>query len=169
MSVEMIDSVDAHRITGRPRLVAGYIDGDYAWDHADWGLPPVEGAVKVLISVTGDTTSKLALSANVKDVENGDCTPKLAADWIRNKHREGKHGCTVYCALSALEAVWDACRGEAYYIWVADWTGRAHPVPRTVATQYTNNRAADIDLSMVYSSEWVEAIDAANRPWPLAA
>ena len=161
MTAEMIDTVDAARITGRPALVAGYIDGDYAWDREDWGLPAVRGAIKNLITVGG------SLIANTYDIENGDGTPEQGAQWIRAKQAAGKRGCTIYCARSNLQAIWEACEGLAYYIWVADWTGEPHEVPNTVACQYTNLRAADVDVSVVYSGEWVTAIDAANRPWPL--
>jgi hypothetical protein len=163
MSVEMIDTVNAARITGRPRVVAGYIDGRYAWDRADWALPPVRGAIKNLITVTG------LLIGNTADVENGDMTPADAPDWIRAKQEAGHRGATIYCQRSRLEEVWAACHDLDYYIWVADWTGEPHQVPGTIATQYANLPEPDIDLSSVYSGDWIRAIWAANEPWPLAA
>jgi hypothetical protein len=156
--VKMYDSVTAGDIPTSAQVVAGYIDGDYAWSADDWKRFP--DADKVLITVTG------SLTANVADVENGDMDPSQALKWIEDKQREGKRGCTIYCTLASLEAVWGACRGHAYYIWVADWTDSPHTVAGTVATQY-QNFGDSYDLSMVYSQEWLDAVTSANDPWPL--
>jgi hypothetical protein len=156
--VKMYDSATPDDIPTSAQVVAGYIDGDYAWSSEDWKRFP--DADKVLITVTG------SLNANVIDVENGDMDPVQAMQWIRSKQQAGMRGCTVYCTRSSLDSVWSACRGHAYYVWVADWTDAAHAVGGTVATQYSNV-GNSYDLSMVYSQEWLEAIAAANNPWPL--
>jgi len=153
----MYDSVTWENIPASAEVVAGYIDGNYAWPRQAWDRFP--NAEKVLITVSG------SLSANVADVENGDMTPAQAAQWISAKHNAGMRGCTVYCNRSTLAAVRAACKGLAYYIWVADWTDSAHSVSGTVATQYSNV-GTSYDMTMVYSQEWLDALDAANRPWP---
>ena len=154
----MYDSVTWEAIPANAEVVAGYIDGNFAWPRAAWDRWP--GAEKVLITVSG------SLSGNVADVENGDMTPAQAAEWIRAKHGAGMRGVTVYCSRSNLGAVRTACKGQCYYIWVADWTNNPHEIAGTVATQY-QNVGTSYDLSMVYSQEWLNAIDTANRPWPL--
>ena len=156
--VAMYDAVTPGNIPTSAQVVAGYIDGAYAWSKEDWNRFP--DAQKVLITVTG------SLTGNVADVENGDMTPDQGRGWIQAKQREGMRGCTIYCNRSTLPSVWSACRGHSYYIWVADWSGSAHPVNATVATQYRNVDNA-YDLSMVYSQEWLDAIYGANEPWPL--
>ena len=75
-------------------------------------------------------------------------------------------GCTIYSSLDNLPSVWSACRGHAYYVWVADWTNSAHPVSGTVATQYSNVDNL-YDLSEVYSQQWLDTLFRVNRPWPL--
>jgi hypothetical protein len=154
----MYDSVTPGNIPRSAQVVAGYIDGDYAWSSDDWEMFP--DAEKVLITVTG------SLTANVVDVENGDLTAAQAVEWIQAKQAQNMQGCTVYCSRSNLEQVWGACRGHGYYIWVADWTDSAHAVGSTVATQYSNV-GNSYDLSEVYSQEWLDILFEANRPWPL--
>jgi hypothetical protein len=156
--VTMYDAVTAGNIPTSAEVVAGYMDGEFAWSSDDWNRFP--NAEKVIITVTG------SLIGNVADVENGDMTPEQAVKWIEDKQREGKRGCTIYCSSSSLDAVWSACRHHCYYIWVADWTGSPHPVNATIATQYSNVDNA-YDLSMVYSQEWLDAISGANERWPL--
>lgn len=154
--IAMYDAVTPDNIPTSAEVVAGYIDGNYAWSKAAWGRFP--DAEKVTITVSG------SLQANVADVENGDMTPAQAAQWIDAKQRAGIHGCTLYCSRSNVGSVTAACRGRHYYVWVADWTNSAHPVPGAVATQFSNVNNA-YDLSMVYSQEWLNVIDEVNRPW----
>jgi hypothetical protein len=156
--VTMYDSVTPGNIPTSAQVVAGYIDGDYAWTSEDWARFP--DAEKVLITVNGD------LRGNVADVENGDMTPADALRWIETKQGNGIGGCTIYCNRSSLQSVWAACRGHAYYVWVADWTDSAHPVSSTVATQYSNVDNL-YDLSEVYSQQWLDTLFRVNRPWPL--
>jgi hypothetical protein len=156
--VTMYDAVTSTNIPTSAQVVAGYIDGDYAWTEEDWARFP--DAEKVLITVNGD------IRGNVCDVENGNMSPAEALGWIQAKQEKGIGGCTIYCSMAALQSVWSACHGHAYYIWVADWTDTAHPVPATVATQYSNVDNA-YDLSEVYSQEWLDVLFNVNRPWPL--
>jgi hypothetical protein len=156
--VTMYDAVTPGNIPTSAQVVAGYIDGAYAWKSEDWARFP--DAEKVLITVNGD------LRGNVADVENGDMTPASALRWIQAKQGKGIGGCTIYCSRDNLSSVLSACHGHAYYIWVADWTDSAHPVSGTVATQYSNVDNA-YDLSEVYSQQWLDTLFRVNRPWPL--
>jgi hypothetical protein len=154
----MYDAVTPDNIPDSAEVVAGYIDGDYAWSKDDWNRWP--DAQKVLITVTG------SLIGNVADVENGDFTPEQASKWIEDKQREGRHGCTIYCSRANLETVREACRGHAYYVWVADWTDEPHTIGGTCATQYS---CVDnlYDLTRVYSQDWLNLVGDANNPWPI--
>ncbi len=155
--VRMYDAVTPDNIPKSAEVVAGYVDGYYAWPGEAWDRWP--DALKVLITVAG------SIRGNVADVESGSMTSDEARKWIEAKHHAGMRESTVYCSRSSLEAVRAACEGQDYSIWVADWTGSPHPVHDTVATQYRN---ADnlYDLSMAYSQEWLDVINKANRPWP---
>ena len=155
--VTMYDSVTPGNIPASAQVVAGYVDGNFAWPREAWNRWPM--AEKILITVTG------SLTGNVADVENGDMSAASAAEWIKAKHNAGMRGCTVYCSRSSLGAVRAACEGLAYYIWAADWTDSPHEISGTVATQY-QNVGTTYDLSMVYSQEWLNTLDLANRPWP---
>jgi hypothetical protein len=159
--VRMYDAANPDHIPPGAQVVAGYLDGpDSAWPTAAWNRHPQ--AVKVLITTTGD------LRGNVADVENGDLTPADARGWIQAKQARGMRGATIYCSRARLAEVRAACRGHAYYLWVGDWTGTAHPLPGTVATQYAGGPDALCDTSMIYDQDWLDLIDQVNRPWPLA-
>jgi hypothetical protein len=160
----MYDSANPEGIPRNAEVIAGYMDGIYAWKHADWGMWP--DAEKVIISVGDDVQGTLA--ANVKDVENGAATAETAVEWVIAKERAGHHGATIYVARAGLAEVRAVCRGHSYYVWVADWTNEPHEVEGTVACQY-HNEGSSYDLSLVYSQEWLNAISEANRPWPLAS
>ena len=114
-----------------------------------------------------DRTSWKNLKSATESQKAAQLTADDARNWIVAKQKEHMRGCTIYCSQANLNSVWSACKGHAYYIWVADWTGSAHEVAHTVATQYSSvdNR---YDLSMVYSQEWLDTVQAANDPWPIS-
>lgn len=155
--VEMYDSATPGSIPGSAAVVAGYVDGDYAWPAEAWDRWP--DALKVLITVAG------APRGNVADVEAGAMTPEQARKWMEAKRDAGMRESTVYCSRADIGAVRAACAGQDYSIWVADWTGSPHRVDDTVATQYRNVGRL-YDLSTAYSQEWLDVINKANRPWP---
>src|ERR1700734_1849611 len=88
--VTMYDAAVPDNIPASAQVVAGYIDGSYAWTADDWKKWP--DADKVLITVTG------SLKANVADVENGAMTADDARNWIVAKQKEHMRGCTIYCS-----------------------------------------------------------------------
>lgn len=137
-------------------MVAGYINGSYAWTQADWDLFP--HAVRVQITVTAS-----ADAGDVLDVESGDATPGQTAGWIQRRKASGYYRPSIYCSLDVVPAVRQGTGayilGRDYDIWVADWTGSPHEVtavglPRATcsATQYENT--ANYDLSVVYDAGW---------------
>ena len=155
----MYDSVTWESIPAGAELVAGYIDGDFPWPRAAWARFARARKVTITTRAPGD------VRANVADVENGDFTPEQAAEWLRAKDAAGIHGGTIYCSLDSRDAVDAACQGLAYWQWLADWTGEAHELYNAVAVQYASIPSR-YDLSTVYNQQWLEILDAANRPWP---
>lgn len=150
-------------------MVAGYVNGDYAWTQADWDLFP--HAVKVQITITAS-----ANTGDVLDVESGNATPDQTAGWIKQRKASGYYRPTIYCNLSTVPAVRVGTGayilGEDYDIWVADWTGSAHevtaPGPGAAvacsATQYENT--ANYDVSAVYDDGWPHRTAPVTTPKP---
>jgi hypothetical protein len=137
-------------------MVAGYIDGNYAWTQAEWNLFP--HAVKVQVTVSSSVNA-----GDVIDCETGDATPAEAAAWVRKRRAVGYYRPTIYCSRSVIPAVRQATGnlvlGRDYDIWVADYTGTPHqvtapgtPAALCVATQYLNT--AGYDESTVYDDGW---------------
>jgi hypothetical protein len=129
--------------------VAGYVNGRYAWDAAEWSYFP--DAHHVLISVLST-----ANAGDVIDCEEGDATPAEAASWVKLRRAAGLYRPTVYCSKSLIpevrEATGSLVLGTDYDIWAADWTGTAHEVAGCAAVQYAS--AATYDVSAVYDTSW---------------
>lgn len=160
----LYDSVTAADIPATAAMVAGYIDGDYAWSEADWKLHP--GAQLVRIAVFPGTDA-----GQVLDVETGDATPGQSVSWVRARRTAGTDP-TVYCALSAWPAVraaFGAARVTEPHYWVADWTGARHLPAGAVACQYADPRTSGghFDLSMV-GAHW-PGVDGPLPPAPVHA
>lgn len=138
-------------------MVAGYVNGAYAWSTADWNRFPHATHVRITITASADT-------GDVLDVEAGDASPSQTAGWIRMRKAAGYHRPTIYCSRSTIPAVrvgtGSYVLGTDYDIWVADWTGSAHQVTAPgpgvsatcSATQYKNT--ASYDVSAVYDRGW---------------
>jgi len=144
----MYDSTNAAKIPTNAEVVAGYVDGEYAWTNADWERFP--NAVKVRIAVFPWTND-----GEVLDCENGDATPDQCPGWIRLRQSGGVAVPTIYCNLSSLAAVKAACQGLTYNLWIADPTGAPHLVAGSVATQYQWTSGYDLSL---LSEGWPEAL-----------
>jgi hypothetical protein len=155
----MYDSVTAADIPANAVMVAGYLDGRYAWSKGDWQRFPA--AVKVGIVINPNNNN-----GDVLDVEPGDATPGEAADWIRLRQRGGFPLPTLYYSKSLIGQIAQACQGLVYRSWVADWTGSPHSIPGAVAVQYASPETGSgghYDLSAVYADDW----PVASSPVPL--
>jgi hypothetical protein len=139
----MYDSVNPFNIPTTAEMVAGYVDGRYAWSDAGWARFPY--SVKVRIAVFPTTND-----GHVLDVENGDATPQQAPGWVRMRRLAGFNP-SVYCS----ESIWSVVRAafqasgvtEPQY-WVAAYPGEGTFVPPgAVAHQY--NDVGLYDLSVV--------------------
>jgi hypothetical protein len=145
----MYDSTSASDIPDTAEMVAGYVDGAFAWSDADWARFP--NATKVRIATQPGTDD-----GDVLDVELGDATPAQAPAWIRMRQAAGIVQPTIYCAAFAVDQVRQACQGLLFWLWVADWTGQPHPVSYAAAVQYANSATSGghYDLSIVYADAW---------------
>jgi hypothetical protein len=137
-------------------IVAGYINGAYAWTQADWDLFPHANHVQITVTASAD-------AGDVLDVEAGNATPGQTAGWIERRKASGYYRPSIYCSLSAVLAVRQGTGayilGRDYDIWVADWTGSPHevtapgaPSATCSATQYEST--ANYDVSVVYDAGW---------------
>lgn len=167
---------DAQAIAShKPSMVAGYVDGKFAWTQAQWNLFP--NAVKVRIAVKSSTND-----GDVIDCEAGDASPAQAAAWVAMRKKAGYYRPTIYCNKASVKTVREAtgklALGVDYDIWVADWTGKAHQVtsaeftPHAAlpVTQYTST--ANYDLSAVYDDAWPHRVKPAPvtpKPAPVVS
>ncbi len=144
----MYDSVTPTDIPASAQMVAGYVDGAYAWPDSGWKRFP--SARKVGITMGSGT-----LGADVADVENGDYTPATAAAWLKAKIARDGHG-ALYFSRGLFGAVHAATvaagiSDDHWTVWAADWTGAEHVLPGTYATQYDHppHSGGHFDLSAV--------------------
>lgn len=151
--VTMYDSTSAADIPADAQVVAGYVDGAYAWSglptvpSGDWARFP--NAKRIAISVNGGSL------ADFWDCEPGNFTPDQAAQQVR-----ANMGTGVYCSLSQADAVVQAMAGYAIpeadrLLWIADWNGKPHMPSVAGATvlacQYADpvTSGGHYDLSLV--------------------
>jgi len=130
-------------------MVAGYLNGRYAWSQEDWALFPHATHVEITVSNRN--------MGDVLDVEQGDATPAEAEGWIAMRKAAGYWMPTIYCSLAVAPAVrvgtGKYVLGKDYSIWIADYDGSTASVyPMSVAKQYKDTSAYDV--SVVYDSGW---------------
>ncbi|MHB1472479.1 MAG: hypothetical protein ACYCV4_02450 [Dermatophilaceae bacterium] len=155
----MYDSIRAEAIPVDAKVVAGYVDGLYAWSTEDWArFADVDIRVRIATSVE-------TLDADVLDVEKGDATPADAPAWVEKvRSRAGSYDAMVYCSLSN----WDACKkafADAVVPqpewWIAEWDGVAELPAGAVAKQYQSTPL--YDLSVIDTGLW-RANTASKKP-----
>src|SRR5215472_2486636 len=159
------------------QLVAGYVNGRFAWGPMDWGRFPAEVA-RVHIDVDG-TAYK---TAGVLDVETGDATPPEAAVWVTARKRLGARatGYTIYCNRSTINPVHAAMTaaglaiGRDYTLWVAtlDGTEILPTMTGVVAVQARGEAqtGGHYDESIVYDDLWHPApVPVPGPPWQRTA
>lgn len=127
------DSVTARDIPREVAMVAGYVDGRYAWTNDDWNRFP--SAVKVRIAVFPSTND-----GHVLDVEPGNAMPgdTRIRDWVNRRRAAGVEP-TIY----TMRSLWDDLIrnfnswGIAHpQWWIAQWDSRATLIDGAVAKQY---------------------------------
>lgn len=152
MTRTMYDGITASRLPTSAQLVAGYVDGLYAWSAADWARFP--NGVKVRIACFASTDDGVVL-----DCEPGNCTPAQSVDWVLMRRRAGVDP-TVYCNELDPVAGWPAVRAafrargvpEPHY-WVANYSvnqGSPQIPAGAVALQYADKGAYDLSVVADY-------------------
>ena len=142
----MYDAVTPSNIPAEAQMVAGYVDGRYAWSSADWARFP--GAVKVKIAVFPSTND-----GHVLDVERGNATPAEAPGWVLKRRAAGVDP-TVYCSATAwptVRAAFAAAHVPEPHWWIAAYPGiGAILYPGTVAHQYADQGLCDLSVVADY-------------------
>lgn len=138
-------NTDIAYIPTTAELVAGYIDGLYAWSDSDWAHFP--NSVHVQISVDPHNNA-----GQVQDVEQGNGTIQEAVDWVLNRRASGYPFPTIYCSMSNWTFFQDVFTnaGVAQPLWwVADYNYKPATVPDgMVGFQYQDYQEL-YDLSIV--------------------
>jgi hypothetical protein len=139
----MYDSVKPQLIPTDAQMVAGYVNGTYAWTAEDWTRFPNARVVTI------DTRGTLPYS-HVLDVEAGDATPLQAVAWVQAARALGVRDSTIYCNISAQQSIVDVFAHTGVpmpHFWLAHYTGIAEVAAGAVATQFRS--LASYDLSVV--------------------
>jgi hypothetical protein len=120
-------------------LVAGYLNGIYAWPTLAWLGFREHRCVKITIDARLD-------DGDVLDVENGDATPAQAIGWVQMRRRSGADP-TLYGSQSThaeIDRIWAAGTRPAWK-WVATLNG--HPILTlgglVVAEQFVDHGPTD--------------------------
>ncbi len=142
----MYDSIDPSKLPVYAQLVAGYVDGLYAWSAAGWErFSPY--TLLVRIAVFAETND-----GHFLDVEQGNATPQQAPGWVDMRRRAGVPFPAVYMNASTWPAVRQAFADqkviEPLYI-VADYDGRASIPAGAFGKQYLSDNRAGYDLSVI--------------------
>lgn len=142
----MYDSITAADIPAGAAMVAGYVDGRFAWSVADWARFP--NAVKVRIAVGQNPAN-----AQVADVESGDYLPWEAVDFVLAQRAKGIDP-TVYVSLSNWAPTQTEFRLRGVpepHWWIADYDGLRVIPAGAVAKQFINppGSGGHFDLSVV--------------------
>jgi hypothetical protein len=160
----MYDSVTAADIPRGALMVAGYVDGAYAWTEADWNLHAKARWVRI-------TVGSGTLDADVADVENGDYTPATAAAWGKRKLARGdapgyyiseSRLPQLYAALSA--AGMDPYKGHV--VWVALWDGVYAQWDGATAKQYQHPPGSGGHYDLSWVADYWPGIDPPPVPAP---
>lgn len=165
----MHDSVTATDIPTDAAMVAGYINGRWAWSPADWARFPAAVKVRIATSASGP-------DGHVLDVETGAAAAAEAPEWVTMRRQAGLATPTVYCNLSTWPAVRAAFRAagvaEPLY-WIAHYTGTPDIPAGAIACQYINEPDGDhFDLSAV-ADHWPgvdppeDTMSGLTSPWTI--
>lgn len=159
----MYDSTNPFDIPTGAQMVAGYVDGGYAWSAAGWARFP--HAVKVGISIYSSRNNGIVL-----DVEPG-CTwpPANAVAWVQRRRASGVDP-TVYCNqqndLPAVRAAFQAAGVAEPHYWTSGYPGIGKALyPGTISHQYANplTSGGHFDLSVV-ADNWPGVDSAPTGP-----
>lgn len=156
MPRQMFDSINPAAIPTTAAVVAGYLNGKYAWTAAGWARFP--NAVKAGIVIS-------AVNAGaILDVETFDATPAQVPGWVTMRRKAGQVP-TVYCNASTWPDVKKAVAAAGILpplYWVAGYGTPPDPsIPAgAIGHQYTDT--GSVDLSTV--ADFWPGVDLAAPP-----
>lgn len=125
--ISFVDSTNPAAVPAKTfSHVAGYGTGKYTW--ADATFEEYQRYIKIAV-FSGDSSQ--AKIARCLDVERFDATPADAPEFIQARHHLGHDDAMIYCSLSTVPDVVDACAHiqTPWTLWVAWWWQK--PVPPT--------------------------------------
>lgn len=139
----MYDSVDSSKIPANAAIVAGYVDGHYAWTPLDWARFPNVQHVRIAVFASTD-------DGMVLDVETGDATPSQAPGWVTMRRKAGIRPC-VYMNASTwplVQTSFASAHVSPPDYWVAQYDNNPAIPPGAVAKQYQSTAAYDISSTL---------------------
>jgi hypothetical protein len=150
--ITMYDSTNVEAIPLDAKAVAGYVDGRFANYNALVVRFPHAYHLSIAVFASHD--------ADCLDIENGDASPSDAPAWVRRQHGHGQSRPVVYANASTMPSVIAALTADdiqrhEYRVWTAHYTQKAHIEPGSDATQYYNDEATDIDISLCLDTFFV--------------
>jgi hypothetical protein len=154
MTRVMYDSATQwEKIPVTAEMVAGYVDGEYAWPAEAWARFPRAAHVHISVIPPGD-----AVRAGVLDVENGAATLADIPAFCRWHMDHGSYA-VVYASLDNIPAVRQVLAGNQLKagLWVASWTSSPHrlaDMSAVVAVQYAGGPGLAFDISEVFDGDW---------------
>lgn len=147
MTRTMYDGInlDSPLIPTTAQLVAGYVDGRYAWSAADWARFP--NSVHVPIAVWSTTNNGVVL-----DVEQGNASPAESVNWVLDRRATGVDP-SIYCSLNLWPTVRAAFQARSVaepHYWIADYDGVQQIPAGAIAKQYQNTHSWDLSIVADY-------------------
>jgi hypothetical protein len=148
----MYDSTNPNDIPLSAVMVAGYIDGIYAWPAFGWLRFAGKPSVKI-------TAVNADLNADVIDIESGAMSVAQAIAWAIAKHARGQYFTFYFsydpvvnhATYDQLQAGMNAAGIHSFGMWYANWNNNPNLYPNFIAHQYANPAltGAHYDLSVV--------------------
>lgn len=131
-------------------LVAGYINGTYAWTEEGYARFP--GIPHILMDISGDSPH-----AGVLDVEPGCAAIEAAPPWVRRRHKllPDAYPPVIYVNRSTLTPLFNVLEADGLHVvrdfrlWIAtlDGTKAVHDMTGVTAVQYKGARPQNKDGS----------------------
>lgn len=149
----MYDTSTPSQIPTSAQIVAGYINGRYAWKDTDWARFPAAKHVRITVDPTVN-------DGDVYDCEPGNRSndpnvwPAQTAAWVHARVNAGIVP-VVYCDLSDWQALKTTVAGCEW--WIADPHTNGAPIDGAIAVQYAwpgdpATQGLNVDVSYVYGS-----------------
>lgn len=177
MTETMYDTTTPDQIPDDATMVAGYVNGRYAWTETDWQRFP--NAKKLQITIDP--------SQNVGDIYDGEpgnrsddpnVWPGEGATWAKTRIASGHPFPVQYCDQNDHPIYYAAYQkiglaDDQYGFWIADPHTPPHTLPGAIAVQYgwASDPVAggrNVDVSCVYAGPWIGAETPTPNPTPPA-